>query len=355
MREKFKDLRFEEKAKDWIAKANDLQEEYSKQGFDRLTLRQIHYQFVRRIWYENTPKNYKSLGQILSKARIAGLLDWDLIEDRGRQPHVNQEWNSLQGLLDSAFASYRLPRWKGQSHYVELWVEKEALAGVLLPLASEYHVSVMVNKGYSSSSAMKASADRFIANCYPSAHEDESDQNPKRPVILYLGDLDPSGEDMVRDIAERMALFGVPDIEVVKVALNHAQVKEYKCPPNFVKMKKGKFKDARAAKYVAEHGRECYEVDALSMPVLQDLIREAIEPMIDSYLMNVIKKQEAIDKKEVTKAAKRLAADAKKKAKKIEAKAKKLAKKKAAAAKKILQAKLKRTEKIVRQALRAKK
>lgn len=328
MREKFKALRFEEKALDWISKANDLQTEYAAQGFARLTLRQIHYQFVRRIWYENTPQNYKSLGQVLSRARIAGLLDWEMIEDRGRRPHVNGEYDSLQDLLRAAFNSYRLPRWHGQDYYVELWVEKEALAGVLLPLASEYHVTVMVNKGYSSSSAMKESADRFNAACWGEPDEPREATVPKRPVILYLGDHDPSGEDMVRDIEERMTTFGVSDIEVVKVALTFDQVQQYKCPPNFVKMKDGAFKDSRAKAYVEKFGRRSWEVDALSPPILQKLIREAIEPLINLPLMNKIKAQETREKKMITKAAKKIATAEKKAAKKRAAALKKrLAKK----------------------------
>ncbi|MCK5643240.1 MAG: hypothetical protein KAJ19_20695 [Gammaproteobacteria bacterium] len=201
-------------------------EEYLEQGLT-LTLRQLYYQFVARGLLENTERSYKNLGNTVSKARLAGLLDWDAIEDRGRQPDIQSQWNGLTGLVRSASLAYRLPRWKGQEYYVELWVEKEALAGVLEQIASDFHVTLMVNKGYSSQSAMYASANRLMDGAQREARE--------LPVLVfYLGDHDPSGEDMVRDIADRLNMFTGRelDLEVRKLALTTEQIEEYQPPPN---------------------------------------------------------------------------------------------------------------------------
>lgn len=287
-----------------IGKANGVIERYQEQGFT-LTLRQLYYVFIAQdllpaSWIDaeynakkglepdtkNTVKNYKRLGGIVSQGRLSGYIDWDAIEDRGRVPKKPSEFEDLDQLIDAAFASYRLPRWNGQRYYAELWVEKDALSGVLQPLATEYHVTLMVNKGYSSLSAMYESAKRFIEK------EDEGYET----VLFYLGDHDPSGEDMVRDIQDRLNMFGSNAI-VKKLALTMPQIEEYNPPPNPAKMS-----DSRAAKYVDKHGEDSWEVDALPPEVLHGIIREAFEEILDEARMQKVKDQEDFDKTQLRKA-----------------------------------------------------
>jgi hypothetical protein len=192
-----------------IELANSIIASYQAQGL-RLTLRQLYYQFVTRNALPNREKSYDSLGRLVSDARLAGLIDWEAIEDRVRVPRLPTEFSDLKDLINAALQSYRLPRWKGQSHYIELWVEKDALSGVLTPLAEQYHITLMVNRGYSSQSAMYEAGLRFIA------HSD------KTCTLFYLGDHDPSGEDMVRDIEERLSMFGAI-LRVKKIALTMDQ------------------------------------------------------------------------------------------------------------------------------------
>ncbi len=190
-----------------VVQCIDIVEEYQAQGLV-LTLRQLYYQFVSRGLIPNTDRSYKNLGTVVSRARLAGMLDWDAIEDRGRQPDVPLQFNDLQHRVSSALYNYRLDRWDGQRFYSELWVEKAALAGVLEPMAREFHATLMVNKGYSSQSAMYESAQRFAAG-WSRLHAGEVPEDldayleadrPKGCVLFYLGDHDPSGQDMVRDI-----------------------------------------------------------------------------------------------------------------------------------------------------------
>ena len=112
-------------------------------------------------------------------------------------------------------------------------------------------------------------------------------RNDKPKHLFYLGDLDPSGEDMVRDIRERLHMFGVDDLEVTKVALTMAQVEEHEPPPNPTKVT-----DPRAQAFIDEFGESCWEVDALSPPILEALIREAFVEIIDSDAMAVIEEEE---------------------------------------------------------------
>lgn len=285
MKQAYVDINFRRASIARIGLCNGIVRDYQEQGL-RLTLRQLYYQLVSRNVVPNTEKSYKALGALVSDARMAGLIDWDAIEDRNRSPIIWAEYNNLQELVEAAQYRYRLPRWEGQDNYVELWVEKAALAGVLRPLASKYHVTLMVNRGYASTSSMYESAQRFI------------DSSEGRPAVLfYLGDHDPSGEDMVRDIYDRMVTFGVNNIDVRKLALTTPQVRKYKPPPNPAKVT-----DSRAKKYIAEHGPHCWEVDALDPKTLASIIERAFQEVTDMRKMSAIIEREKKELKHFKKA-----------------------------------------------------
>jgi hypothetical protein len=333
--EKFKEVRFKPRSLARIELCNTIIDDYLGQGL-RLTLRQLYYQLVTRNAITNEEKSYDNLGALVSNARLAGRMDWDAIEDRVRVPRRPLEFRDLNHRIDSALTNYRLPRWDGQKYYVELWVEKDALAGVLAPLAAEYHVTMMVNRGYSSTSALYESAKRFLAACSSGLDDCEdcggtglcpdcggvasdecttcggeeecvtcngSGSNPETfeyerwPVLLYLGDHDPSGEDMVRDVADRLTLFGVRGLQVTKLALTMDQVKKYNPPPNPAKMS-----DSRAKKYVKKHGKSSWEVDALPPNVLAQLIRDAFRTVLDKKKMKAVVEREELDKKKLLEA-----------------------------------------------------
>ena len=262
-----------------IATVNMVLSNYERLGL-RLTLRQLFYQLVVRNTITNTERSYKNLGSLVSDGRLAGQIDWSMIEDRIRVPRIPNEFSGLRELVDAALASYRLPRWSDQDKYVELWVEKDALSGVIAPLANEYHVTLMVNRGYSSQSAMYDAYLRFSRRS----------RNGKECLLYYLGDHDPSGEDMVRDISDRLHVFGV-DVKVTKIALTMEQVQQYNPPPNPAKVT-----DSRFAQYAAKYGDESWEVDALPPDVLDSLIRGTLEEVIDAGAMDTVKEQEEIDK-----------------------------------------------------------
>lgn len=252
---------------------------YAKMGY-RMTLRQLYYQFVGKNLIPNTEKSYKRLASIVSDARLAGLIDWHAIEDRGRVVEMVSDWPDVKSLMAGAISSFRLPRWDGQPNYVELWVEKQALAGVLSPICYKFHLPLMVNKGYSSSSAMFAASCRYRA------------QKKRKGWLLYIGDHDPSGEDMVRDVSERMEMFGAP-VNVVKLALTMDQIEAYNLPPN-----PAKTTDSRSEDYVAKHGDSSWEVDAMDTPALAKTITKAVTKLVDIPMMNkVIEKEKALKKK----------------------------------------------------------
>jgi hypothetical protein len=262
----FRNTNFRAESLERIELINQILTEYDGQ---RLTARQVYYRLVAGDHIPNTPTSYKNLTSLLTDARYAGLVDWDIIEDRGREPDVPAEWDSVDEIIDVAVRQFRLPRRADQPMYVELWVEKQALAGVLAPIARRAHVPLMVNKGYSSASAMYEAAQRMI----------QADRG--ETVVLYLGDHDPSGEDMVRDIRDRLIEFGVENLEVRKVALTMRQIRQFNPPPN-----PAKITDSRAAKYIAEHGESSWELDAIPPRDLNRIVERALSDVTDDDLLS---------------------------------------------------------------------
>jgi hypothetical protein len=282
MKEQFDNkLRLSNANKEKLALINTIIEEYQAQGY-KLTLRQLYYQLVSRAVILNNSKEYAKLSTLLKAGRMAGIVDWDAIEDRVRVLKLPYWVFGIADALEDTINGYRLDRMKGQENYIELWLEKDALSGIIYRITSKYHVRLMVNRGYSSCTAMHAAYQRF------NLHQDKYGMNP---IILYLGDHDPSGLDMDRDIRERLAEFGV-DVTVKRIALTSEQVRKYKPPPNFAK-----FSDPRAYKYIAEFGKTSWEVDALKPDVLHQIVDDEIMELIDIDLFLEQKKKEEEHKK----------------------------------------------------------
>ena len=252
-----------------IEQANSIITEYEAQGFT-LTLRQVYYQFVARGWIANTQRDYKRLGSIINAGRLAGEIDWDAIEDRTRGIRDLSKWDDPSDIIKSAARSYHEDLWEGQQRRVEVWIEKDALVGVLLPTCEELDVPVLSCRGYTSQTEMWIAAMRLV----------RWSRLGYETLVLHFGDHDPSGIDMTRDIRERLALFaeqhGQPAPEVQRIALNMDQVEEFNPPPN-----PAKTTDSRFESYLREHGEDSWELDALEPAVLASLVREHIEKALD--------------------------------------------------------------------------
>ena len=271
-----------------IDRANEIVRTYLDLGY-RLTLRQLYYQFVARDWLPNEQRQYKRLGRIISDARLAGMIDWESIEDRGRSYVDLPTWSQPSDIIQAAAKQYRIDLWRDQSSRVEVWIEKEALVGIIAPTCQELRVPYFACKGYVSASAMwEAGAVRMRAHL----------DNNQRPIVLHLGDHDPSGIDMTRDIRERLALFAEADICVERLALTMPQIERYRPPPNPAKPA-----DSRYLDYVGEYGDECWELDALEPSVLTTLIRDAVAFIRDDKTWRSSKRREDRDRRRLRKLA----------------------------------------------------
>ena len=107
--------------------ANRIIDEYRAQGYT-LTLRQLYYQFVARDLIPNRVQEYKRLGSVVNDARLAGLIDWEAIEDRTRNLRSLAHWTSPDSIVEACASQYRIDKWARQPVRVEVWIEKEALA-----------------------------------------------------------------------------------------------------------------------------------------------------------------------------------------------------------------------------------
>lgn len=306
-----------------IEHANQICEEYQAQGYE-LTLRQLYYQFVSRDLIANKDTEYKRLGSIINDARMAGLLDWDFIVDRTRNVRENTHWNSPADIIKAAVNSYRRNLWEGQPTRVEVWIEKDALIGVIERVCRDYDVPHFSCRGYVSQSEMWARAQAM----------GEWVEEGVRPVVFHLGDHDPSGIDMTRDIAKRLNVFvavdylhkninGIDDlmeenedltrrqalylhmgehlhvdhdelmdegvVKVVRLGLTMDQVRQYDPPPNPAKLT-----DVRSTDYIELYGPSSWELDALEPSVINQLIADAVSDVVDDEIWEEqVEKQEA--------------------------------------------------------------
>ncbi len=259
-----------------IDRANEIIDEYTAQGFD-LTLRQLYYQLVSRNFIANKDSEYKRLSSIIADARLAGLIDWQAIIDRTRNLRKRSHWEDPADIIDSAAQSFRLDMWSDQPCRPEVWIEKDALVGILEAACNPLDVPFFSCRGYTSISEMWAAAQRLLG--YQSAKQ--------KPVIFHLGDHDPSGIDMSRDIEDRLETFGVM-VEFHRIALNMDQVKKYNPPPN-----PAKATDVRFADYEAQFGSKCWELDALDPTVLTSLIQDRIKAVRKERLWKAREIEEA--------------------------------------------------------------
>ncbi len=314
-------------------------EDYSSQGY-KLTLRQLYYQLVARDYIPNHDKVYKKLSSILDDCRYSGVIDWDDIEDRGRVPYTPYYEDDINDAIMRTYRSYRLDKRRGQKTYVELWTEKDAISNILKGALKNFTITLGVNKGFTSSTSIHNAYERFV----------EEMLERKKVVLLYFGDHDPSGLDMVRDIKARLELMisqgdnreelielyeddedcdvyrlmeihGLEDeyddaladensgnkweyikalavvrelFEVKHIGLTKEQIEQFNLPPNPAKLT-----DPRAKNYVMEHGNISWEVDALQPEDLKDIIQEELEQVIDMEQYDVIVKQEQQEREQL--------------------------------------------------------
>lgn len=244
------------------------------QEYKPLTLRQIYYQLVGKGYIPNVKSQYTMLSNLLKWARIDGLISWDDIEDRVRVYHDLTGWKTKEDFVSYEakwfLSGYRRNLIQTQEKYLECWIEKDALSGIFTRVAKNYTVPVVVCRGFSSVSFLHGFKERLDS------------QKDKKAVMLYFGDFDPSGVEMLNametTLEDEMDVYGV---EFKRVALLEENIAKYKLPHNPDAIKKS---DTRTEKHLLTYGDLAVELDALRPDLLEKRVKDAIEAELDMNL-----------------------------------------------------------------------
>lgn len=263
MLQQYKAIKFSSANQRLIDSMNTIIEDYTAQGY-RLTVRQLYYQLVASATIENTERSYKRITSIVNDARLAGLIDWDAIEDRTRAFIRRGRWESAQEIVGQCAKQFHMDMWATQERRPFVIIEKEALVGVLEGVCREFDTPLLAARGYPSGTVLR----EFCLS--------DIQSNPGQwPVIIHLGDHDPSGIDMSRDLTERIELFAEGEVSFRRIALNMKQIEERKPPPN-----PAKTTDSRFESYRERFGDDSWELDALPPQYLSELVKKEIESLI---------------------------------------------------------------------------
>ena len=241
-----------------------------------MTVRQVYYQLVSRQVLENSRSQYQALSRLLVDARREGTIPWEWIEDRTRRPRAVSMWAGLEDFAQTARRAYRRNVWESQPQYLEVWLEKDALSGIFEEVLRQYGVTLNVGRGYDGWDSIHNAAGRF--------------RELKGATVLYFGDFDPSGEDMVRSLKERLGELGA-EPEIIKCALTLEDVRRHNLPPDFAKVT-----DSRRKAFVARYGDLSVELDALPLEVLRERVVTEVEARMDLGALMEVRDAEERDR-----------------------------------------------------------
>ena len=224
------------------------------------TVRQVYYQLVSRGFIEKTESQYKRVCKVSGDMRKDGELPYLWIADGTRWVRQPDTYSSMEDMLNYHAKHYRRALWMEADVSVEIWLEKEALAGVLVEVTDEFDVPLYVTKGYGSLSYLYTAAQQILAH--------------GKPTYIYnFGDHDPSGVDILRDIENKLR-FHAPDAEIYfeRIAVTPSQIAEWE-----LLTRPTKKTDSRAKNFEGES----VEVDAIPPPTLRELVRRCIYLHVD--------------------------------------------------------------------------
>ena len=267
--------KFQARTRNIISHAEQIVNEYADMGYV-LTLRQLYYQFVARDLLPNTHRSYKNLGNMISDARLAGMISWEAIVDRTRNIQSYETFNNISEAIKDAAETYAENLWSKIPIYLEVWVEKDALIDVVAKACGDYQVNHFSTRGYCSQTEVWKASQRFI---------EKIDQD-HQVEIIHLSDHDPSGIDMTKDLNHRLRVVFGASVRVRRLALTMEQVEQYNPPPN-----PAKESDSRHAEYVSKYGENSWELDALPPNVIHDLITDKIEFVLGEDNIKTLNKE----------------------------------------------------------------
>lgn len=291
MKYEYLEKRFNQESSQLINLINEIVEDYQQQGY-RLTTRQVYYQLVARGHIENTLNSYKRIASVINDGKLAGEIDWEALEDRTREFLTRSHWTSPHDIVAACAQQYHEDLWDNQPTRVFVIIEKEALVGVLTDLCHRYDVPLLAARGYPSGSVLR---EFVVKHLVPAA------QAGIECKILHLGDHDPSGIDMTRDLTDRLKMFLEADdcyLDLTRLALNMDQIEEIHPPENPAKATDSRFKE-----YRKHYGTSSWELDALQPAYLNELVERHITAEIDNYAWDLRQEDIAEKRRQISEVA----------------------------------------------------
>jgi hypothetical protein len=225
--------------------------------------------------YTNDTPSYNALVELLTRARLVGIVPMEAISDETRPVTTWNVWSDPRGFikaqLGGLFRNYFRNLMQSQPCHIELVAEKNTLASIVEPVAAEYTIPVTIGRGYCSLPPRHAMAERYRKS------------GKDKLVLLLISDHDPDGESIAHSFARSMRDdLSIFNIHPIKVALTAEQVEEYHLPPILEAKKTSK----QYAKFSAQYGDTVHEVEALPPAELQRILRKAIDSVIDADRFN---------------------------------------------------------------------
>ena len=253
-----------------------------------VTVRQMFYRLSTLDAVPKTENGYKAVGRLCTRMRRAGEIPFEWFADNTRWQRRPRTYNTIKDALEETAKSYRKSLWQEQTGLVEIWLEKEALAGVIYPTTEAWDVPLMVVKGYPSVSFMHSAATEI-------AH---ASMGGRTNHIFYFGDRDPSGMDIYRHIEKELSEFA-PQASIVMnhVAVTEAQVSEWGLPSRPTKRT-----DSRAKNWEGDS----VELDAIHPEELRSLVTDCISSVIDAHQLKRILEIERMEKESIPELLQRL-------------------------------------------------
>jgi hypothetical protein len=233
-----------------------------------MTVRQCFYAAVVRSLIEKTEAGYIQVQRALAQLRRSGALPYGWIVDNTRWMRKPRTFDNIGEALRDTAILYRKALWRDADRYCEIWLEKDALAGVVYPITSEFDVPLMVTRGYASLS--------FLASAAADINE------LKVPSYIYhLGDFDPSGVNAGEKIEQTLReLAPNAEIHFERIAVTPAQIRDWNLPTRPTKKT-----DSRAKGF----SEISVELDAIDPDTLRALVRSVIEQHLPPDQLNILK------------------------------------------------------------------
>ncbi len=258
-----------------------------------LTVRSAMYRGIGTLWKDSSDTNYNKCSRLILQMRRLGLVPYRWIVDGTRTSDKPSSWSGLADFAETVAHAYRKDLWERQEDYIEVFVEKDAMSGVIKPITHEYDIRLNPIRGYSSETFLWGIAEEW--------------RKIEKPIhVYYLGDHDPSGLKIETDLKRRLEGFCGFGVEWERLAVTED---DFNSDLLGFPVKRN---DAQAKwrPYLEKHGDRCVEVDAIPAPEIRDRVRAAIESHIDSGEWAFLKEQEAREKDNVFHLVKRLGEEA---------------------------------------------